>query len=311
MKLETLLEALPPNLPLLEIEQIKRAFVVSEKAHAGQARASGDAYVQHCLHVAYILSDLRMPTPVIVAGLLHDTVEDTDLTLDDIRRDFGEEVAQLVDGVTKLAQLPRVSREGNTRVDRNKESLRKTFLTMSDDVRVVLIKLADRLHNMRTLQFVKPEKRERIARETLEIFAPLANRLGIWQIKWELEDLAFRHTDPERYREIASAVAGRQEDRERTMTRIAQQVKNALDEHKIEADVSGRPKHIYSIYKKMDRKGVGFDEVYDVRAVRSLVKDLPTCYSALGVIHNLWKPVPGEFDDYVATPKDNFYQSLH
>jgi GTP pyrophosphokinase len=252
-----------------------------------------------------------MPVAVIVAGLLHDTVEDTALTLADIERDFGDEVAQLVDGVTKLAQLPRVSKEGRLSADRHTESLRKTFMAMSDDVRVVLIKLADRLHNMRTLNHLRPEKRERIARETLEIFAPLANRLGIWQMKSELEDLSFRYTNPERYREIQTLIAERRVDRERTMTRIVERVRQALDEHHLDAEVSGRPKHMYSIHKKMERKGVPLDEVFDVRAVRVIVSDKPTCYYALGVIHNLWRPIPGQFDDYIATPKDNFYQSLH
>ena len=311
MKLETLLEALPPSLPLTERALIERAYAVAEKAHAAQTRASGEPYVDHCLNVALILAELRLPTAVIVAGLLHDTVEDTGVTLEELRRDFGDEVAKLVDGVTKLAQLPRVSKDGSAPIDRHTESLRKTFLAMSDDVRVVLIKLADRLHNMRTLNHLRPEKRERIARETLEIFAPLANRLGIWQIKSELEDLAFRYTSPEKFREISAQVEERHADRERTMESIVVRVRQALAEHNLEAEVSGRPKHIYSIYKKMERKGVGFDDVFDVRAVRVLVKDKPACYYALGVIHSLWKPVPGQFDDYVATPKDNFYQSLH
>ncbi|OGO47676.1 MAG: (p)ppGpp synthetase [Chloroflexi bacterium RBG_16_63_12] len=311
MKLETLLEALPPSLPLPERAMIERAYAVAEKAHTAQTRASGEPYVDHCLNVALILAELRLPTAVIVAGLLHDTVEDTGVTLEELRRDFGDEVAKLVDGVTKLAQLPRVSKDGSAPIDRHTESLRKTFLAMSDDVRVVLIKLADRLHNMRTLNHLRPEKRERIARETLEIFAPLANRLGIWQIKSELEDLAFRYTSPEKFREISAQVEERHADRERTMESIVAQVRQALAEHNLEAEVSGRPKHIYSIYKKMERKGVGFDDVFDVRAVRVLVKDKPACYYALGVIHSLWKPVPGQFDDYVATPKDNFYQSLH
>jgi GTP pyrophosphokinase len=311
MKLEDLLAALPPSLPLPERAQVERAYAVAEKAHAGQKRASGEPYVRHCLAVAQILAELRLPVAVIVAGLLHDTVEDTPLTLDDIRRDFGDEVSKLVDGVTKLAQLPRVSKEGNTRIDRHTESLRKTFLAMSDDVRVVLIKLADRLHNMRTLNHLRPEKRARIARETLEIFAPLANRLGIWQMKWELEDLSFQHTNPDKYREIAAHVAERRADREQMLVRIVERVRQALAEHNVEAEVSGRPKHIYSIYKKMERKGVGFDEVYDVRAVRVIVKDVPVCYHALGVIHNEWRPIPGQFDDYIAGPKDNFYQSLH
>ena len=311
MKLETLLEALPPSLPLTERALIERAYAVAEKAHAAQTRASGEPYVDHCLNVALILAELRLPTAVIAAGLLHDTVEDTGVTLEELRRDFGDEVAKLVDGVTKLAQLPRVSKDGSAPIDRHTESLRKTFLAMSDDVRVVLIKLADRLHNMRTLNHLRPEKRERIARETLEIFAPLANRLGIWQIKSELEDLAFRYTSPEKFREISAQVEERHADRERTMESIVVRVRQALAEHNLEAEVSGRPKHIYSIYKKMERKGVGFDDVFDVRAVRVLVKDKPACYYALGVIHSLWKPVPGQFDDYVATPKDNFYQSLH
>jgi GTP diphosphokinase / guanosine-3',5'-bis(diphosphate) 3'-diphosphatase len=311
MKLETLLEALPPSLPLTERAMIERAYAVAEKAHAVQTRASGEPYVDHCLSVALILAELRLPPTVIAAGLLHDTVEDTALTLEDIRRDFGEEVAKLVDGVTKLAQLPRISKDGNAPIDRHTESLRKTFLAMSDDVRVVLIKLADRLHNMRTLNHLRPEKRERIARETLEIFAPLANRLGIWQMKWELEDLSFRYTNPEKYREIGAHVEERHADRERMMERIVASARQALAEHDIEAEVSGRPKHIYSIFKKMDRKGVGFDDVFDIRAVRVIVKDKPACYYALGIIHSLWKPVPGQFDDYIATPKDNFYQSLH
>jgi GTP diphosphokinase / guanosine-3',5'-bis(diphosphate) 3'-diphosphatase len=241
MKLETLLGALPTHLPASDRILIERAYQVAEKAHAHQQRASGEPYVQHCLNVAYSLAELHMPTPVIVAGLLHDTVEDTGVTLEDLRRDFGDEVAKLVDGVTKLAQLPRVSKEGNTPIDLHKENLRKTFLAMSDDVRVVLIKLADRLHNMRTLQFVKPEKQGRIARETLEIFAPLANRLGIWKIKSELEDLSFRYTAPDRYREIAGQLEERGVDRETMMARIVERVRRALEDHNLVAQVSGRP----------------------------------------------------------------------
>ncbi|MEP7357992.1 MAG: bifunctional (p)ppGpp synthetase/guanosine-3',5'-bis(diphosphate) 3'-pyrophosphohydrolase, partial [Anaerolineales bacterium] len=311
MKLDTLMQALPAAMAPADRALIEKAYRVAEAAHEGQKRASGEPYVQHCLNVALILAELHLPPAVLAAALLHDTVEDTALTLDDIRGDFGEEVARLVDGVTKLAQLPRVSKEGNTPIDRHTESLRKTFLAMSDDVRVVLIKLADRLHNMRTLMHVKPEKQARIARETLEIFAPLANRLGIWSLKSELEDLSFRYTNPERFHEIAGQITEHQADREATMTQIVTQVREALQKHSIEAEISGRPKHIYSIYKKMERKEVGFDEVYDVRAVRVIVKDQPTCYFALGIIHSLWRPIPGQFDDYIATPKDNFYQSLH
>lgn len=311
MTLPQLLASLPEGLPLKDRAQIERAYELAERAHAGQLRASGEPYVQHCLAVAQILADLRMPTSVIVAGLLHDAVEDTALTLNEIRREFGDEVAKLVDGVTKLAQLPRVSKEGNQPIDRNVESLRKTFLAMNEDIRVVIVKLADRLHNMRTLNHLLPEKQQRIARETLEIFAPLANRLGIWKLKSELEDLAFRYTNPEKYKEIATALSEHEADREKTIGRIVEEVRSALAENGIEGEVTGRPKHIYSIYKKMERKGVPFTEVYDWRAVRILVRDKPACYYTLGVIHNLWKPIPGEFDDYIATPKDNLYQSLH
>jgi GTP pyrophosphokinase len=305
------MEALPTNLPPSDRALVQRAFEVADKAHAGQKRASGEPYVNHSLAVANILAELHMPAAVIAAGLLHDTVEDTDLTLAELRAEFGDEVALLVDGVTKLAQLPRVSKDGNTPIDQHTESLRKTFMAMSDDVRVVLIKLADRLHNMRTLMHVRPEKQARIARETLEIFAPLANRLGIWPLKSELEDLSFRYTNPERYREIASQITEYQADRERAMEQIVGHVRRALAAHNIEAEITGRPKHIYSIAKKMERKEVAFDDIYDVRAVRIVVRDQQTCYFALGVIHNLWRPVPGQFDDYIATPKDNFYQSLH
>ncbi|MDW8326777.1 MAG: bifunctional (p)ppGpp synthetase/guanosine-3',5'-bis(diphosphate) 3'-pyrophosphohydrolase [Anaerolineales bacterium] len=311
MKLQQLFEALPPTLSLKDRALIEHAYEVAEKAHAGQVRASGEPYVTHCVAVAQILADLRMPIPVVVAGLLHDTVEDTELTLEDVRRDFGEEVAKLVDGVTKLAQLPRVSKERKRLIDRNFESLRKTFMAMNDDIRVVIIKLADRLHNMRTLHHLPPEKQQRIAQETLEIFAPLANRLGIWKLKSELEDLSFRYTHPEKYKEIAAALAEHEADRERTIRRIIEELKAALAENNIEGEVSGRPKHIYSIFKKMERKGVSFHEIYDWRAVRVIVKDEPTCYIVLCVIHNLWKPIPGEIDDYIGNPKDNLYRSLH
>jgi guanosine-3',5'-bis(diphosphate) 3'-pyrophosphohydrolase len=272
---------------------------------------------------------------VVAAGLLHDTVEDTTITLNDIKRDFGNTIAVLVDGVTKLTNLPRVSRDdqhaensnGNNaselseslpsnialgrKQDLVSETLRKTFLAMGEDVRVVLIKLADRLHNMRTLGFMPENKRKRIAKETLDIFAPLANRLGIWQIKWELEDLGFRYLNPEKYKEIAEQIQERRPDREVQIEAIKNNLINLLDSHNIKVEISGRPKHIYSIYKKMTQKGKPFDLVRDVRAVRLIVPDIPSCYAALGVIHTHWRPIPGEFDDYIAAPKDNFYQSLH
>jgi GTP pyrophosphokinase len=308
---------------------------VAEAAHRDQKRHSGEPYINHCLAVASILADLRVPSEVVAAGLLHDTVEDTSVTLNDIRRDFGETIAVLVDGVTKLTNLPRVSRDDQHAENPNgkngtepsdsaadnptlgrkqdlvSETLRKTFLAMGDDVRVVLIKLADRLHNMRTLGFMPESKRKRIAKETLDIFAPLANRLGIWQIKWELEDLGFRYVNPEKYREIAEQIQERRPDREVQIEAIKTKLSELLESHHIHAEISGRPKHIYSIYKKMTQKGKPFDLVRDVRAVRLIVPDVPACYAALGVIHTHWRPIPGEFDDYIAAPKDNFYQSLH
>jgi guanosine-3',5'-bis(diphosphate) 3'-pyrophosphohydrolase len=317
MKLEKLLRALPDDLTPAERELIQRAYGVAEQAHASQTRADGKPYVTHCVEVATILAELDAPVPVIVAGLLHDTVEDTPVTLARIREDFGPEVASLVDGVTKLTQLPRVSahdgrpkRERPTKSELAKETLRKTFLAMGDDVRVVVIKLADRLHNMRTLSALPPEKQQRIARETLEIFAPLANRLGIWQMKWELEDLSFRYVHPEKFKEISDRVAGRT-DRETELTTISRKVQKVLKGGGLEAIVDGRPKHLYSIFRKMERKGVPFEGVFDVRGVRVVVPSETDCYHALGLIHASWKPVPGTFDDYIATPKDNFYQSLH
>ncbi|HSB91355.1 MAG TPA: bifunctional (p)ppGpp synthetase/guanosine-3',5'-bis(diphosphate) 3'-pyrophosphohydrolase [Anaerolineales bacterium] len=318
MNLDALLQLLPEGTTPADRDLVSRAFRTAEKAHEGQKRHSGEPYIQHCLAVARILAELGAPPPVLAAALLHDTVEDTPVTLEDLRRDFGQEVANLVDGVTKLTELPRVSRgdgrgrdERSARTELAKETLRKTFLAMGDDVRVVLIKLADRLHNMRTLSHLAAERRRQTAQETLEIFAPLANRLGIWQVKWELEDLGFRYVYPEKYKEIAESVAERRVDREKALGAITDRLKQVLSEAGLQAEVRGRPKHLYSIYRKMERKGVPFEQVYDVRGVRILVQTLSDCYLALGVIHSHWKPVPGAFDDYIATPKDNFYQSLH
>ena len=336
MKIENLLEALPDIYSVVDRELIMRAYQFAEQAHTGQRRASGEPYITHCVAVASILAEMRVPPAVVIAGLLHDTVEDTNRTLADIRREFGDEVAHLVDGVTKLTNLPRVERgdqhleekdepNGNgdevgtllesdprgRKKDLRNETLRKTFMAMGDDIRVVLIKLADRLHNMRTLGFMPESKRKRIAQETLDIFAPLANRLGIWRIKWELEDLAFRYINPEKYKEIAENLAERREDREHQIDTILAKLKGLLDQSAIHVEISGRPKHIYSIYRKMVEKGRPFDQVRDLRGVRLIVQDIPSCYAALGVIHTHWRPIPHEFDDYIASPKDNFYQSLH
>jgi guanosine-3',5'-bis(diphosphate) 3'-pyrophosphohydrolase len=344
MRIESLIEALPESYTPADRELILRSYRVAERAHEGQKRASGEPYINHCLAVAEILVEMRVPPAVIAAGLLHDTVEDTEVTLDDICQDFGDEIARLVDGVTKLTQLPRVSRgdqqqkelereqeqrqiaERRGEIDPDvaaeqlmrsrkrdlvSETLRKTFLAMGEDVRVVLIKLADRLHNMRTLGYMPETKRRRIAQETLDIFAPLANRLGIWQMKWELEDLAFRYVNPEKYREIDESLEKRISEREQEMQRIRTRLLSVLSRSGIQADISARPKHIYSIYKKMMRKDVTFDLVHDVRGVRVIVPEITACYTALGIIHANWRPIPGEFDDYIAAPKDNFYRSLH
>jgi len=318
MDLEGLLQMLPDGTNPADRDLIKRAYKVSKRAHRGQKRASGEPYIQHCVAVAGILIELEVPIPAVTAGLLHDTVEDTRISLEHIKRDFGEEIASLVDGVTKLTQLPRVSRRGKatkdvraTKGELAKETLRKTFLAMGDDVRVVVIKLADRLHNMRTLSHLPPHKHKRIAEETLEIFAPLANRLGIWQMKWELEDLAFRYVHSEEYKDIAAHVAERRVVREKALRAISIRLRSVLAKAGIQAEISGRPKHLYSIYRKMVRKDVPFDMVYDVRGLRIIVENESQCYLTLGVIHNEWKPIPGTFDDYIATPKDNFYQSLH
>ncbi len=329
--LEKLLENLPENYTTVERELVERAYRVAEEAHQTQKRHSGEPYINHCIAVADILSELKVPSEVVAAGLLHDTVEDTSVTLADIRRDFGDTIASLVDGVTKLTHLPRVSR-GDQHAENGDngheeepiapallgrkenivaETLRKTFLAMGEDVRVMFIKLADRLHNMRTLSHMPENKRKRIAQETLDIFAPVANRLGIWQIKWELEDLAFRYVNPEKYKEIAELLTEKRPDREAQLEEIKKKLLKLLEQNNINAEVSGRPKHIYSIFKKMQNKDKSFDMVRDVRAVRLIVPDVPSCYAALGVIHTTWRPIPGEFDDYIAAPKDNNYQSLH
>ncbi|MCJ7434131.1 MAG: bifunctional (p)ppGpp synthetase/guanosine-3',5'-bis(diphosphate) 3'-pyrophosphohydrolase [Anaerolineales bacterium] len=331
---EKLLEQLPESYSIADREVIQRAYHVAEEAHREQKRQSGEPYVNHCVTVASILADLHVPPEVVTAGLLHDTVEDTSITLDDLRRDFGDDVATLVDSVTKLSNLPRVTRddqhaENSTGKDKEdqaassppallgrkqdivSETLRKTFLAMNDDVRVVLIKLADRLHNMRTLGYMPEHKRKRISKETLELFAPLANRLGIWQIKWELEDLAFRYVNPEKYKEIAEQLSERRPERETQLETIQENLVQLMATNNIKIEISGRPKHIYSIFKKMKEKDKHFENVFDVRAVRLIVPDIPACYAALGIIHTHWRPIPNEFDDYIAAPKGNFYQSLH
>ncbi len=327
MPLEQFLEKLPKNYPVLERDQIIKAYRLAKEAHQGQVLASAQPYFSHCEAVATILAELTVPPELIIAGLLHDVVEDTDITIDQIRKEFNDEIVGLVDGVTKLTHLPNLLRgdqldnalskvkeippHRKIREDEIAEALRKTFMAMSDDIRVVLVKLADRLHSMRTLSYLSEDKQKRIAQETLDIFAPLANRLGIWQIKWELEDLALRYVNPEAYKEIAEKLANRRADREQQIQEIIQHLKDELAVEGIHAKISGRPKHIYSIYKKMSRKELPFEMLMDLRGVRLVVDEVVTCYRALGVIHMKWRPIPGEFDDYIAARKDNNYQSLH
>lgn len=327
MQLENLLEKCPENYSAIDLEKIEKAYKFAEKAHQGQTLASGLPYITHCASVAAILAELTVPPELVIAGLLHDVVEDTPVTLEDIRKEFNPEIANLVDGVTKLTKLPNLLRGDHhsedeavaastgphkkIREDDIAEVLRKTFLAMSDDIRVVLIKLADRLQNIRTLSYSSEENQKRIAQETLDIFAPLANRLGIWQIKWELEDLAFRYVAPKEYKEIAEKLANRRADREHQIEDIVDRLQEELQAEGIEARISGRPKHIYSIYNKMVRKEKPFEMLMDLRGVRLIVKDIGACYRALGVVHMKWRPIPGEFDDYIAARKDNNYQSLH
>ena len=312
MDIEILFEEIHDDLSQSDIDLIRRAYSLAAVAHAGQERASGEPYIVHSLAVAQRLAELHLDSATIAAGLLHDVVEDTIVTIENLRQDFGEEVAKLVDGVTKLEHIDQLSQISHRTLEYEEaESLRKMFLAMVDDVRVVLIKLADRLHNMHTLAALPPFRRRRFARETLDIFAPLASRLGIWQIKWELEDLSLRHLEPDKYQGIARLVAERRADREKHVAEIVDILRETLKEEGIQAEVTGRPKHIYSIYKKMERKVVDFDQIYDVRGVRIIVNEVKDCYATLGNVHSLWSPIPGEFDDFIATSKDNMYQSLH
>lgn len=289
-----------------EAEQIAQAIDFARRAHAGQSRASGDPYIEHPLAVASILADLKMDVPTIVAALLHDVVEDTPFTLDDIEQSFGSEVAQLVDGVTKLDRL-----EVRTREEEQAENLRKMLLAMAKDIRVILIKLADRLHNMRTLKHLDANRVQRIAKETMEIYAPLAHRLGIYRIKWELEDLAFQHLQPESFQTMKELVAKKRKEREAAVEAVTLELTRRLEQMGMVAELSGRAKHLYSIYQKMYKQGKDFSQIFDLVAIRVMVETVKDCYAVLGLVHSLWKPVPGRFKDYIAMPKSNLYQSLH
>jgi guanosine-3',5'-bis(diphosphate) 3'-pyrophosphohydrolase len=301
-----LLAAISNHYPQADLAPVERAFDLAVEAHDGQLRASGEPYVTHPIASAQILADLGIDPVAVQAALLHDVPEDTEYSLSDIEERFGAEVARLVDGVTKLSRF-----STHTHEQQQAENIRKMLLAMAEDIRVVLIKLADRLHNMRTLAALPIEKQQRIARQTMEIYAPLAERLGIWQIKWELEDLAFKALEPERFRELANLLDTRRKGREGFIERAIEELRPRLEAAGISADLQGRPKHIYSIFKKMERKGAEFDEIYDVYAIRILVDEVRDCYAALGIVHSLWRPIPGQFDDYIAVPKNNLYQSLH
>jgi GTP pyrophosphokinase len=306
LKLADLVERIRTYHPSADVEIVSRAYDYSVRAHEGQKRKSGDPYFIHPAAVAGIITELRLDIASICAGLLHDVVEDTLRTLDDVERDFGEEVAFLVDGVTKLSKINFTSKE-----DRQAENFRKMVVAMSRDIRVLLVKLCDRLDNMRTLDFMVPESQERIARETMDIYAPLANRLGIASFKGELEDLSFKYLEPQGYQDLAAKVTKSKRERDRYITDVSKTLSGRLAEQGFPADVQGRAKHLYSIYRKMKTQDCDFEQVYDVIAFRVIVESVADCYAALGVIHSRWTPIPGRFKDYVALPKPNMYQSLH
>ncbi|HOB12063.1 MAG TPA: bifunctional (p)ppGpp synthetase/guanosine-3',5'-bis(diphosphate) 3'-pyrophosphohydrolase [Syntrophomonadaceae bacterium] len=303
---ELIIERIKQYDPSANFELIEKAYYYAQRAHAGQKRISGEPYIIHPVEVALILTEIEMDTASICAALLHDVIEDTDMGYTVIVNEFGEEIALLVDGVTKLSRINFKSKE-----DAQAENLRKMFLAMAKDIRVILIKLADRLHNMRTLEYQSERKQKEIALETMEIFAPLAHRLGVFKFKWELEDLSFYYLEPDIYYEIAKRLKQKRKDREEYVHELIQQIKTGLEQIDIKADIKGRPKNIYSIYKKMLKQGKDIDEIYDKIAIRVVVDDVRDCYGVLGIIHTMWKPLPGRFKDYIATPKPNLYQSLH
>ncbi|NMD27315.1 MAG: bifunctional (p)ppGpp synthetase/guanosine-3',5'-bis(diphosphate) 3'-pyrophosphohydrolase [Chloroflexi bacterium] len=328
MDIDKIFHKFPATYTSADIDLIKSAYLMAEVAHKGQTRASGVPYVSHCVGVANILLDIEVAPSLVIAGLLHDIVLDTTVTLDQIREKFGESIAKFVEDLTMITSLPQVSRGDqhleeltgpqipDLTTDSRKaeyvvETLRKMLLAIGSDFRVIIVKLADRLHNMRTLKDMPPERQKRVAEDTLEIYAPLANRLGIWQIKWELEDLAFRYVNPEEYSKIAEKLATQRLKRQEEINAIISNLTNLLEKSEVKSVISGRPKHIFSIYRKMQRKDGNFDAIRDLRAVRILVDDVEACYKVLGIMHMQFTPIPGEFDDYIAAKKPNNYQSLH
>ena len=304
--IDMILEAVKSYQPNADTDLIRRAYKLADAAHKGQKRVSGEDYIIHPLAVAKILTDLQIDDITISAAILHDVVEDTTHTLDEMRERFGDEVAMLIDGVTKLGRIQYKSKE-----EQQLESYRKMFLAMAKDIRVIMIKLADRLHNMRTLKYMREDKQKRIARETIEIYAPLANRLGISNVKWELEDLCLRYLDPKAYYDLVESVKQKRQERQAFIDEAHEQIVEKLEEAHITAEIRGRAKHFYSIYKKMKRDQKDISEIYDLSALRVLVDSVKDCYGVLGIIHAMWKPLPGRFKDYIAMPKSNGYQSLH
>jgi len=305
-KFRELLRTMRANRPGDDLELVRKAYEFSQKHHAGQTRASGEPYLVHPLGVAQVLAEMKMDAVAIAAGLLHDSVEDTSVTIVDIRKEFGEQVAHIVEGVTKISQIDFATRE-----EQQAENLRKMMLAMVDDIRVVLIKLADRLHNMRTLEHLPPERQQKIAKETLEIYGPIAHRLGMGKIRGELEDLGFRYLDPLTHQQVHDAVEARRKQGQQFLARVEQTLRGKLKEAAITAEVESRIKRLFSIHKKLVRQKISVEQVYDLYAMRVITKSLQDCYAVLGIVHNLWRPVPGRIKDFIAMPRPNFYQSLH
>jgi guanosine-3',5'-bis(diphosphate) 3'-pyrophosphohydrolase len=313
--IETLIARAGTYLPADRLDLVREAYEFAAEKHEGQLRRTGDPYITHPLEVTYLVAELELDQNALAAALLHDVQEDCGVPNEELGKRFGEDVAKLVDGLTKLEKLPMHFAPGQRSQDgMQAQNLRKMFLAMAEDIRVVLIKLCDRLHNMRTLWAFEPEKQRRISRETMEIFAPLASRLGVWQLKWELEDLSFRYLEPQKYKEIAELLASKRAERERYIDQACAVLRKEVEAAGIAAEITGRAKHIYSIYQKMTRysqQSKSFDQIYDLLAVRVFVESVRDCYSVLGIVHSLWHPMPGQFDDYIANPKESMYQSLH